>query len=408
MRVLLICPGSAGNALPFAGLGATLAARGHEVILLGDRYLEELSQRLGLGWAPIQASDGPPVEGGWASSTPRLIRQLVRRSAAITRSTFRAIEALHLPGETVMAAQGWLFGARIAQDRLGIPLATVHLQPMMFGRLHEPGGLPEPMGFALRWLRQRAILGLAQHSVGRDLNVFRRELGLPPVHSILEGWWRSTQLVLAMFPSWFAQPRQDWPAQTILAGFPLFDELMPCAQWGEMERFLAEGEPPIVFSQPSLIATGPRFFDTAAEITRRLGRRAILLSLKTEQDPPSLPENVAYFGYVPLDRLLPHAAAVVHHGGMGTIAQALVAGVPQLTQPRFLDQHDNSRRLAALGVSRNLGRTGHRTGRMLRALEQLISADAVGERCRHFAALSRSGNGLETAGSALERLALHG
>ena len=85
-------------------------------------------------------------------------------------------------------------------------------------------------------------------------------------------------------------------------------------------------------------------------------------------------------GYVPHSALLPRAAAVVHHGGIGTSAQALRAGVPQLVVPFFADQHDNAARLGRLGVARSLRRGRYDAARAagrLRALAGGAHAGAV-------------------------------
>ena len=405
MRVLLICPGSAGNALPFVGLGANLAKRGHEAVLFGDTYLGKTAKDLNLKWSPLLESSSLKKNGTWSASPYHLANQLKVLNKTAIHSVYDAIEKFYIPNRTIAVAQGWLFGARIAQEKLGIPLATVHLQPLMFGRLHEPDYLPGLPGFWLRWMRQFAFRKLAQSMLGRNINLFRDKLGLKPTNDILKSWWRSPQLVLAMFPSWFSEPRKDWPSQTAITGFPLFDELGTSYEKEKIDQFLTENDPPVVFTQPSLLKTDVNFFKAAAEISKNLKRRVILLSLKAESPPDELPDNFAYFGFVPLSRILPKAAAIVHHGGIGTIAQAIAAGIPQLTIPRFLDQHDNSKRLLQLGISHNIPIRRAGSVSVTRAIEGLISSESIKETCRHYARCSLRENGIETGCDKLEMLA---
>jgi UDP:flavonoid glycosyltransferase YjiC (YdhE family) len=87
---------------------------------------------------------------------------------------------------------------------------------------------------------------------------------------------------------------------------------------------------------------------------RRLGRRGLLLSRYRDQLPADLPPGVRHFDYVPLSRVLPRAAALVSHGGIGTLSQALAAGIPQLIMPLGFDQFDNAARLGRLGVAATL------------------------------------------------------
>src|SRR5262249_869749 len=93
------------------------------------------------------------------------------------------------------------------------------------------------------------------------------------------------------------------------------------------------------------------------------------------------PDSVCHVEYAPLGRLLPNTAALVHHGGIGTAAQALRAGVPQVVLPRRHDQCDNARRLRRLGVARILRAGRPRAGRMARALERLLTSTEVKACC---------------------------
>jgi len=405
MRVLLVAYGTPGNFLPMLGWAQTLRCRGHEVLLLGNQPARPFADREGF---PFVDCDTPLLAGpAWAArpkSRLGLARYFKTACLDLVRRVYETIAQTRRPGQTVVAAQGWLFGARLAQERLDIPLATVHLQPLMFGSLREPGVLPGPLGIFSRWLLQRLITGSFDVWFGRALNRYRRELGLPPIHGILRHWWRSPQLVLGMFPAWFSPPQPDWPPQTELVGFPHFDQLLPPAQLEELDAFLADGTPPLVFSSPTLLTTQADALNTSAEIAQRLGRRAVLLSLKADLPPEALPQDVRYFGYVPLSHLLPRAAALVHHGGMGSIGQALAAGIPQLTVPKFLDQPDNSRRLERLGVSATVRPAQYQPSRVAQHLGSLLDSSEIRQRCAHYAQLCRQDDCFTAAYAALERL----
>src|SRR5690606_30678605 len=115
-------------------------------------------------------------------------------------------------------------------------------------------------------------------------------------------------------------------------------------------EFLVAGEPPIVFAPGSANVQATEFFRTAAEVCEQLGRRGVLMTKYPDQLPPDLPRSVRQFGFVPFSKLLPRAAALVHHGGIGTCAQGLAAGLRQVVMPMAYDQLDNGTRLARLGV----------------------------------------------------------
>jgi UDP:flavonoid glycosyltransferase YjiC (YdhE family) len=159
-----------------------------------------------------------------------------------------------------------------------------------------------------------------------------------------------------------------------------------------------------VFTQASVLKDARGYFAAAVEVARSLGRRAVFLTAHPEQAPRPLPPVVGYFGFVPLSTLLPRAAALVHHGGMGTLGQALAAGVPQLTVPRLLDQFDNSRRLLRLGVSANMSAAAFRPAHVARLLGGLLESPEVAARCRYYAARQREATPFAKACLALERL----
>jgi UDP:flavonoid glycosyltransferase YjiC (YdhE family) len=210
-------------------------------------------------------------------------------------------------------------------------------------------------------------------------------------------------LVIGLFPEWFAPRQPDWPQNLLLPGFPHYDTWQVPPDRLAIEAFLNEGPAPLVFSQASLLKDSRVYFNRCAEIAHELGRRAILLTANPECIPDDLPEGVRSFGFVPLSEVLPRSAAFIHHGGLGSIAQGLAAGIPQVTIPRFLDQPDNSRRLLKLGVSDNLRQSEFRRGVVAPRIKALLDSPSVVERCRHYAALSQSEDAFARTAETLEQ-----
>ncbi len=116
------------------------------------------------------------------------------------------------------------------------------------------------------------------------------------------------------------------------------------------KRFFLRASRRLVFTPGSANLFGRSFFDAAVGACQQLGRRGILLTRFAEQLPPSLPSGVVHFDFVPLSLLLPRCAAFVNHGGIGSVSQAMAAGIPQLMMPLAHDQIDNAARIARLGV----------------------------------------------------------
>jgi UDP:flavonoid glycosyltransferase YjiC (YdhE family) len=128
------------------------------------------------------------------------------------------------------------------------------------------------------------------------------------------------------------------------------------------------------------VLQGERFYRHSLEAAARLGRRAVLLvgSDAAPRWAGRTGPNALALGYAPHSMLFPRAAAIVHHGGMGTTAQALRAGRPQLVVPFYADQPDNAARLVRLGVARTIPSRRYTATRAFAALTALTGdADHV-------------------------------
>jgi UDP:flavonoid glycosyltransferase YjiC (YdhE family) len=210
--------------------------------------------------------------------------------------------------------------------------------------------------------------------------------------------------VIGLFPDWYAAPQPDWPPQTVLTGFPRFDDEGDEAPPEEVEAYLQAGEPPVVFMPGSLMQQAERFFSESVGACQRLQRRGILLTRYPDQIPPRLPEGIRHFDYVPFSRLLPRAAAVVHHGGIGCVSQALGAGVPQLIHPMAYDQHDNTARLRRLGVGDGLAPERYRADSVADRLRSLLDSPGVAERCAEIASRLERARPLDRTSQLIEAM----
>jgi len=144
----------------------------------------------------------------------------------------------------------------------------------------------------------------------------------------------------------------------------------------------------------------PATFEASSEIRRR----ALLITQYPDQLPPLLPDGVAAFAHVPFPAVLPHCAALVHHGGIGTAAQALAAGIPQLVRPAAFDQPDNAVRLQRIGVGWSIRPSAFTSRVVAHRLHMLLESADVAAKCRAYAALIHPAAGLARACEAIEEV----
>jgi rhamnosyltransferase subunit B len=412
MKIYLCPVGSHGDVHPFVGLARTLADRGRDVTVVVSEPFLDLVERCGLKSLML----GTRQEFDELASHPDLWRPLrgpafVARHGILPgmRRGFDLLKDACEAGDAFLVGSTLGFGFRLLHDVYGTPLVTVHLQPQMFWSEYASPQLSKDVWmqdwmpkWIKRWQFRLGIKFFLDRVLLGDLNQFRGELGLAPVASSTD-MFHSPQRVIGMFPGWFSPPQPDWPQQAKLADFPLWDESGVTPIGDELENFLREGEAPIAFTPGSAMVNDTRFFAAAAEACRRLGKRGLLLTRHPAQIPKDLPEGVRHFEYAPFSELLPRCAALVHHGGIGTTAQALAAGIPQLIRPLSHDQPDNVARVKRLGVGDCLWPNQFTGPNAAKILDRLLSSNEVADKCRDVASHFENSDGLSLAADIIER-----
>lgn len=390
MHVLMFAMGSAGDIHPFAGIGQALRKRGHRVTFVANSYFEPVALESGLEFIGSGSSEeyletlrNPDL---WQSG--KGFKVMFEKMLDAMTMAYELIASL-FDRRTIVAAPSAAFGARLANEKLGVPLVSVNVEVNIFRSEYEFAGwnLPKPllrpirrtiMSLTDRWLFDPALLP--------RLNAYRAKLGLRPITRVMKDWLHSPQRVIGLWPDWFAARQPDWPAQVRLTGFPLFDRSSGATIPPDLDTFLAAGDLPLVFTLGTAMRFAKQFFAVSAEACRLLNRRGILLTQFGEQVPERLPDGVRHFAYVPFSTLLPRAAALVHHGGIGTVSQALRAGTPQLLTPLNFDQPGNAARVKKLGAGDFIRPRDYTSELAARKLDRLLGSSAVADACQAVAA----------------------
>jgi len=386
MQVLIAALGSAGDVHPFEGIGRALADRGHAVVVCANPVFEPLVGRCGLAFRAVgNKEDYLNALGDPALWSPRTsLRTLWAAMAREMRPLFDLV-AREAGDDTVAIGSLWAFGARLAQEKLGLPYLSAQVSPstLLSARLppvHPRFGLPRGMPVAVKATFIRMIeFAVLDRIFGPALNGLRRELGLAPVARIMGRWMHSPQGVLGLFPDWFAPRQDDWPAAFCSCGFPLFDVGDLESLDGGLCEFLQRGPPPVVVTPGSTGLHGPGFLRAAVQAVQAMGQRAVLLGTDALA-LGELPESIQVRRYVPMSLLLPHGAALLHHAGIGTSALGLAAGVPQVVTPFAHDQFDNAARLKRLGVSTTVAAPSSTA--FAHALSRVLKDPAIAQACR--------------------------
>lgn len=409
MHAVLSSIGTDGDVYPYIGLGDALRRRGHRVTLIAaDRY-QKTAEQLDFEFISM-FTEAEMLE---ILSDPRMWhpilgpQMMAKWGSQFLPKQYKLLDEACGDDAVLIASQG-LLSARVLREKRNVPLVNLVLQPWMIksniapptmpGGLTLPAGLPRPIA-ELYW---NMINGVGSILIGRKLHQLRRPMNLPRVKGIFY-WWFSPDLVLGMFPDWYGMPQIDWREDLELCGFPMFDGRADRALPPETEAFCKAGPPPIAFTFGTGMMHGQRLFATAVEACTSAGLRAILLTGHDAQLPPNLPKWIHRCSYAPFGTLFPLCSAVVHHGGIGTTAKALGAGVPQMILPLAYDQLDNGKRIRKLGAG-NYIKPSKLTVHGLADGVRLIQNRETISRCREFAARVVSSDALGIAVKKIESL----
>lgn len=390
MHFIFTAIGSHGDINPILTIAMEMRERGHDIDFVAHAYFAEKLANAGINHVILgdmdqyQRTVNDPDLWIPRKAFPAVWRVL--RDGL--EECYSAVRDRIVPGNTRLVGTTLAFGSRLVQEKLDIKMASIHLQPSVILSACDPmviPGLPIPAWLPLP-LRKLLMDNISRRVIDPvckdDLNRFRAGLDLEPVEGILRTWCHSPDLVIGAFPDWFGRPQPDWPPNTVTTGFPLFnpgfEDLSP-----DLSNFLDNGPPPVVLTAGSAMAHSRAFFETGVEAIKKLGERAVFVSSFKNQLPESLPEEIFHAEYTPFGALLPRAAAVVHHGGIGTSAQSITAAAPQLIIPFAHDQFDNAARLERLGIA--LKADPHTPVRWTRALRRLMDDPSVKQKCRKFA-----------------------
>ena len=397
-----------------------LKRRGHEaVIATFDAYREAVESE-GIAFAPMR-----PAADALGERT-----EVLRRLFTGHRGPEYLVRNLFMPHLRASFDDLWqatekadllvthpiAFAGPLVAEKRHLPWASTVLAPLsLFSAIDPPLFAAAPFLYSIRRLGvtpYRWAFALAKRMAGsweRPLHALRAELGIPGAGlALFEGQY-SPHLNLALFSPLIGAPQADWPANTVLCGFPRYDgaPLDPGSR-AELDAFLAAGDPPLVFGLgSSAVLIAGDFWDHAIEAAQRLKRRAILITGAPLAGAHRLPPTVRAFDSLPYSTVFPRAAAIVHSGGIGTLAQALASGRPQLVVPVAFDQADNARRATLVGCARVLPFKKALAASITRELEALFAATGYTVRAQAVANEVQREAAARTACDQLLRLAMN-
>jgi sterol 3beta-glucosyltransferase len=415
VKVLIMTLGTRGDVQPFVALARGLAAAGHDAVLAAPHRFNEFVRNHGVNFAGID--DGPMrlMDGGGAVvedvATGGLSKKLAlakQMPALFIRTLEDCWTVAADCGADLVVHNGQVIAGQHVAERLGCPAVLALPIPMYVPTREFPWpGQPMP-----RVVPNRAtFLGMKGSAMmfGRTVDRWRASMGLPKRprrHDPLRAPDGSPAPVLHAISRHVLPQPVDWPATATMTGYWFLTAPDPPPLPRALSEFLDAGEPPVFIGFGSMPSLDP-VATTATVLTaaRKAGVRAVIgtawggLTAETAPDVFTIDE-------VPFDRLFPRVAAVMHHGGAGTVAATAAAGRPQVVCPFVADQPFWGDRMHHLGVAPEpIHQRRLEPDRLAAALEHAVTNTRIAAAADRLGHLIRAEDGVHQAVRQLEMIA---
>jgi UDP:flavonoid glycosyltransferase YjiC (YdhE family) len=415
VRIVFTPWGSLGDLHPYLAVAIEMKRRGHSALIATSEVYSDKVKGEGLQFHAVRPDLRPFLDH------PQQFAALMDRFRG-SEHIFRGVIMPALrdmftdlrngaAGYDLLVSHVAMCAAPIVAESLSLPWVSAALQPAVIWSATDPPYVPIFGHLPRRSPRMaRLFFRFVRAATNRWMQPvyeLRRELGLTiRGHPLFEGQF-SPFGALALFSPFFAPTQPDWPPGMVACGFPFYDKLNAASSLlsPEIEDFLARGEPPIIFTLGSSAVHVPgNFYEVSFQAAQALGRRAILLAGPEFARRTHLRsiDRILVSDYAPYSQILPRGAATVHSGGVGTTAQALRAGKPQIVMPFSHDQPDNGDRVERLGVGKMISRRHYVPCRVTSELQTLLADNKAKDKACRLGSLIQAERGAAAAADALE------
>lgn len=420
MRILIVTIGTRGDVQPYIALAQGLSAAHHRVTIGAHRTFQAFVEAYGVEFVPL-AGD---IRSLLANDAGRqllaernplsAVRQLHALAAPLLRQVMADIIEAADGADLILASTLAYPNAITASQVHHIPLALAGLQPFT-PTAEFPCALLSPLrcrvpGRGLYYrLTHHAMYRLLQLTSAQLVNRFRRELvGLPPLRyaDVFGDLIAQRTPVLYGFSEHLLPRPADYGPAIEITGFWFLDRQQTWQPSMALQDFVTDSEAPIYIGFGSMSDRNPeQLTQIAIEALMRSGRRGILAAGWEGMRGQPQSRDILMIDAVPHDWLFPRVSMVVHHGGVGTVAAALRAGIPQIVTPFSADQPLWGEMVYRRGVGpRPIMRQQLSAARLADAITSTLVDQQISVNARRLASIVHSEDGVDRAVGAILRM----
>lgn len=418
MRIAIIAIGTRGDVQPYIALGQGLMKAGHTVRLATHKDFEDLVRSYGLdfwsisGNAQMMAGNQEVRELSEKGNFVATLRRMQKSGeSAIIGWMEDGLVASQGMDLLISGTVGLIVGTSIAEKNQQ-PLLQAHVFPTAptkdFPSILLPPTLPN-LGGMFNLLSSRLILQIGWLGARPMLNRARKKvLGLPPAPFVGTAHTNPSKgfpMLYGFSPSVIPLP-PDWRKDDHVTGYWFLDPPNDWTPPPDLLDFLKAGPPPVYVGFGSIGNRNPaETTKLILQVLSKTQQHAILLSGWGGMQKMDFPDSVFMVDSIPFAWLFSHVAAVVHHGGAGTTAAGLRAGVPSILIPFHGDQYFWSRRVQNLGVGpAPIPRSKLTVDRLAQAIQEAVTNTAMRQRAAELGAKIQAEDGVGNAVKIIERI----
>jgi rhamnosyltransferase subunit B len=420
-RIVVTTFGSTGDLNPFIALGIALRSRGHDVIFAVEANFQKQLSLLGF---PVRLLTGdqekalaPFRHQIFNNEKPLTSLKLLMDHYILPTLPEKVVELREMCQQAdLLISVAPQFAASIVAELLHIPLVSVILTPSTLPSARVAAQpLPIPLPASLQRLSNRFswfVGGLfLRQIVDKPINNVRRAFHVPSRSNLLWTGNLSQRLTALAVSSAFLPRPADWPEYIKMVGFCFWDQPVDW-QVPEMLKTFFHGDKPVVAVTAGSVAPEERalflsYYVTSIESVLACDARALVINAPENIAFAEQRDEVLHLPFAPFSEVFPACVAVIHHGGIGTIAQCLRAGVPSLLVPGGVDQPFNAAQVVQRKAGRWIPRKHYTIRRAEHALKALLTTPDYGKRVREIQAQILQEDGVATLCSAVEQILAH-
>jgi vancomycin aglycone glucosyltransferase len=384
LKISIVTFGTLGEVRPSLALALGLKKKGHEVILCAPPENEELItdyrctfKALGSNYKDYVIREANLV------ATPSNYKRFFEFHRQIVITQIEQLPEI-IKGSDLVIGTGFLFGAPTVAEYLNIPYQHISFCPSMLGFTNK-------FFYKFLWW----LLHMEKnYSYLKLLNQKRAEMKLQPIKYVYLNMIGSHPIVASDIP--LMTVSENVKFKYFHTGSMLLKNKEEELDH-ELEMFLQSGKPPIYVGFGSMpLRDADKMAKLLVELAESLEQRFIISKGWAGLKKFGNQTNCIFVGHVPHVLLFSRVAAVIHHGGAGTLQQAARAGVPQIIIPVMGDQFDWRKQVVKLGLGPHTKKITNISAKALeKAIKECISNGSYKKRAEEFSKIISKIDGVE-------------